>query len=195
MTVLIIILFLIFFILLLPVGGEGEYSEDGFWLKIFFGPISIQAIPAKDMNQNKKAHKSKESKTDGFKKGGDAGMIMDMLPTALSAASAIKSRLTVNKLVIHFVSASEDPCKAAMNFGYASAAIGMILPVFENNFKVKERSLTADVSFSDKKPSVYVDVKISMIVGQLLYIGIKYGLELLKIYNEHSKNTERKAVN
>lgn len=197
MIVLTIIFLLIFLLLILPVGAEGEYSEDGFMLDCFFGPFSFSILPEDEKKKNKKKKRSRNKTGDKekSKKGGSLKMILDLLPTALEAAGALKRRLKINKLVIHFVAASDDPYKTAMSYGYASAAMGMILPIFENNFKVKERDLSTDLSFSEEETTVYINVNISIRIGQIIYIGLKYGVKMLNIYMNYNKKTDRKAVN
>ena len=61
-------------------------------------------------------------------------MFMELVPQALDMIGAFRRKLLIKDLRIHFVSAADSPYSAAMNFGYASAAVGMVLPLIENAF-------------------------------------------------------------
>lgn len=197
MTILIALIAIIFIILILPVGTLFEYSQDGVLLVVNLGPFKMQVIPEKEKKNKKEQKKKKEKKKkaeeklEEIKKGGSFELFRRMSGEISDTFSAFKRKLKIDVLILHYVSASESAYNAAMNFGYAWAGIGMIIPVLENNFNIKERSLTADVSFTETEPTVYVKAKLKMTVISILSIAIFHGTKLIKIYSDFEKT--RKA--
>ena len=191
MTILIALIAIIFIILILPVGTLLEYSQDGVLLVVNLGPFKMQVIPEKEKKKKKEKEKKAVEKLEEIKKGGSFELFRRMSGEISDTFSAFKRKLKIDVLILHYVSASESAYNAAMNFGYAWAGIGMIIPVLENNFNIKERSLTADVSFTETEPTVYVKAKLKMTVISILSIAILHGTKLIKIYSDFEKT--RKA--
>ena len=199
MKVLLVILIILALILLLRVGVIAEYSEAGAEVALKVGPVLFRIIPGKEKpttGKKEKKEKKKEKKEgkEKPKRGGSFDMFMELIPQALDMLGAFRRKLLIKDLRMHFVSAADSPYSAAMNFGYASAAVGMVLPLIENAFNLKNRDITTDVSFTDKSSTIYVKADISIIIYQVLYIALAYGLGMLKTYIKHNRrNKHRKA--
>lgn len=191
MTVFLIVLIVIFLILMAPVGAAAEYSADGFEAVIKAGPLVFSVYPPKKDKKEKKQEKDNEKKP---KKGGSFELIKNLLPEALRALDAVRRGIVINELTVHFTSASDNPCKTAMNFGYANMAVGMIVPPIQNAFKVKKRNITTAFSFEDKSSTVYLKAIITMPIVTALKIALTHGVKMLNIYSETNKREKiRKA--
>lgn len=196
MTALIIIAVILFLILLIKGFVIFEYGSDGILLICGAGPIKITVLPEKESKkEEKKPKKKKEVKKEkAEKKGGTVELIKSLLPEAFDALGKLKRGIVIDELWLYYTSASSDPCKAAMSYGYASAAVGSLLALIENNFKLKKRNLSTNVSFTETEPTVYLKAMVSIRVYHIIYIALTSGLKLLKIYTNHTSSTkDRKA--
>jgi hypothetical protein len=159
---LLIIIALSVFILTRRIGLIIEYSQAGFklWVKISFVKVLLFP-PSKD----KKKKKVKEEKDN--KSGGDIGEIRKALPIIREVLGKLKRRLIVDNLTLRYLSACPDPAQAALSFGAASAGAGILLPLIESSFTVRKKDIQTNVSFTEKKSSLYVRAQATISVVHL----------------------------
>ena len=173
------ILLVLFLLGQIRVGGSGEYSQEGVLVRVRLGPAWIQVFPIKGEKKEKppKEKKEKQKKKDGkeapSKKGGPWGLIRDVLPVACQAAGELKRRIRIDKLLLDFTAGGPDAANTAMMFGYSNAAVGMLLPLFEHNFNVKERRVRTAMDFTGKEPVIYIYAAFSARIGQLVSFALR----------------------
>lgn len=197
--ILIVILALLFLISLIRLGGRATFGPDGFGVVIMLGPARIKLVPAKPKNDKKpakpKMEKKKKEKTpvaEGReKKGGTVGRIMELLPTVAEAAGALKRRIRIDHLTLTVVWGAEDAASAALGYGRANALLGMIWPLLDNNFKVKECDWNVDVDYEKTVPEFSADAAITITVGQLLSFAVHYGVKLLRNWSRSGKGSTK----
>ena len=187
---------------LIRVGGVAEYSQSGLLAKLRLGAIQIQLYPAREKKEKEKRKKEsreapEEEQAPPAKPGGGVGQLKRYLPLIADAAGRLKRKIRIDKLNLDFIAAAGDPAAAAMEYGYANAAVGMIWPLFEQNFKVKERRIRTAVDFSAPKPTVYVYAALSLTIGQALSLGLGLTVRFIKIASQMKaeQKTEKEAVN
>lgn len=191
LKVLAVVLLILFLLGLLRVGGGGEYSAQGLtaWLKL--GPFQIKVFPLKKKKEKKKKPskakkaqpKPQKSTKEKPKQGGTLAQVREFLPLICEAAGALKRRIRIDKLYLDYtLPGKEDAAAAAMHFGYSNAAVGMILPLFEQNFDVKERRVRTAVDFNADSPKIYVYAVISARLGQLVSFALRFGWKFLMVY-------------
>ena len=206
MTALIVIGCILAFLLilaLLRVGAEAEYSEEGFALILRAGPVHLQILPAqkREKREKKRRKKAKKEKPQRKKTGGSLEMVLKAVPAIKEFLSRFVHKLTINDLTVYFVSASNDPYKAAMNFGYVSAAAGIIVPILENSFKIKNRDIRTDVSFDMAEPYIYLNAAASIAIWEVFYcawVVVRFALSYFvkqnrKAVNENGKASHRRS--
>lgn len=192
-----IVLAVLILISLIRVGGGAEYSADGLRAWVRLGRFRIGVYPLKPKAdkppKEKKPEKGKQGKepAESEKKGGSLDLVLRLLPLAGEAAGELKRRIRIDTLTVHVTSGGEDPAAAAMAYGYASAAMGMIWPIFEQNFEVKDHDLGTAVDFNADKPAVYLKAALSARVGQLVSFAVRYGLKFLKVYRSGKKPAKK----
>lgn len=204
LKVLAVILLALFLLGLIRVGGGGEYSARGFtaWLKL--GPFQIKVFPLKKKKEKKKEKKTAAAKKaqpkpqkpteEKSKQGSALARVREFLPLICEAAGALKRRIRIDKLYLDYtLPGKEDAAAAAMSFGYSNAAVGMILPLFEQNFDVKERRVRTAVDFNADSPKIYVYTVISARLGQLVSFALRFGWKFLMIYQK-TKNPTKEAI-
>ena len=70
------------------------------------------------------------------------------------------------------------------SFGYANMALGMLLPIFEQNFVVKDHQVRTSVDFSLQSPVIYLSVAISIRIGQLVSFALRLLWCFFRLYRQ-----------
>jgi len=167
----------------------GTYSGEGPLLVIGIGPLTLLKLPRppelrKASKKNKKRSeklKKKIGQDQDQKPGGSLAGYWDMIPIVRCSLSTLRRMLCVDELTLRYCSADKDPARAAMLFGSASAVVGTLLQPLEELFRIKEREILTDISFTDTEPAVYVRVRISVSLGILLIIALRGYAQYRKI--------------
>ena len=140
--VLLAIFAALFLLSLIRLGGRAAYTAEGISVVILVGPLRVCVFPL-DANKKQKKRKKKDKpavaeKHETKQQGGTFGRFMELLPTVSEAAGALKRRIRIDHLNLTVIWGAEDAASAAIGYGRAYAALGMIVPLLENNFKVKK---------------------------------------------------------
>lgn len=185
MIPLLIVVLALVLLLLLPLGVRARYDEDGLFAALQVGPVSIQLFPAKEdkPGKEKKPKGDKPKQADGHpKQGGPLELVRACLPLVKPALEGVRKRLTIDRLTLHVVWAAPDPADAALGYGCANAALGILWPLFDQNFKVKDRDLAIDVDFEAAAPTLYARAALHMTLFQLLTLALPLLVKFLKAY-------------
>lgn len=178
------------------VGGEAEYAETGLLVKVRVGFLHFQVFPLKKKREKtekkkKPSRKKKENPAEikaepepqpREKKGGSLELVKGCLPLVCEAAGELKQKIRIDKLYLDLTIASGDAAGTAMAYGYANMALGMLWPVIEQNFEVKDPKLHTGVDFTARSSAVYIAAGFSARLGQLCSFGLRFGWKFLRIY-------------
>ena len=188
------IIVLIFFLLCqIRVGGQAEYSDKGFeaWVKIAVFKIQVFPLKKKDKTVKKKNGKAKkkkakteasENKSIGEKVGGALDYAQSLLPIVLEAVKHLYSKIQMDELELELILGAEDPADAAMSYGRASAALGALWYPLTQAFHVKDGNARVRVDFEKTSMTVYGLAKLTIKIGQLLWLGIYFGVKALRAF-------------
>lgn len=195
--VLLIFLLVLFLIGRIRLGGMVEYAAQGLLVKLRIGGIWLRLYPGKKKKGEKKPPKKKKKKEkptgeekEEPKAGGPLSLVKQYLPLVGEAAGGMKRRIVIDRLFLDFTAASQDAAGAAMAFGYANMAVGMLWPIFEQNFVVKDHRFRTDVDFAAQSPTVYLNVALSIRIGQLVSFVLRLLWRFFQLYRQGKK--ERK---
>ena len=178
MIALAIVIAILLLLALLRLALYLEYSECGTSLVLMIGPVPIRFLPEKEKSEKKelkklrkkeKKAKKKAEEAKAAKPGGLKGYL-EKVPIIVKGLGRLRRKLLVKKLTVRFVSADEDPSKAALLHGASSAAFGAVIPVLENTFRIKRRDIRSCADFSATQPSIYVKAAISLAVWEAIYV-------------------------
>ncbi len=188
-------------------GALARYGAEGLLaqVKVGFFRLTIYPIREKAPKKEKKKREKKKPKEEPPKgtpppehtgPGGKVELVLRYLPLVAEAVGRFKRKVRIDRLYLDFISASPDPAAAAMAFGGANVALGMILPLFEHNFRVKERRVRTAVDFQGDKPTIFIHAELSLTIGQLLMLGLRLLIKFLSITlrARAAKKTEKEAV-
>lgn len=187
---------LIALLCLIPVGAEIRYDEAGFALAVRAGSVSVR-IGGRGQEKEKKPKKQKPEKPrepkpeKPRKKGGLPPFpVLKMLAEhGFRTLGRIVSRLHVDVLKIHFVSAFDDPAAAAMAYGTAGTAMEVLLSL--GGGRIRRADLRADVDFDSSTPRLDFMLRLTIRIGGLLGAALRFGFGFLRDYLPYRRQ-ERK---
>ena len=145
------------------------YDGDGGRIEAAFGLITVPLVPAGKAAPKRKKPKQKRKKTEAS--GGSEAGFRELAAIILRLLGKLKRRLCIDELTLWYQSAAADPAAAALAFGGANAAAGLLLAPLEEGFRVKKRDVRIAVSFTETKPAVVARLRLSMPLWALLYFG------------------------
>lgn len=201
LAVIVGILLLFFLIGQVRLGGAVEYSEAGVAVQVRLGFWKWNVYPPKEKAE-KKEKKSKEkdpkepkgkqvSEEPDEKRGGKLTLFKELLPLVLEAVGTLKRKIRIDLLILHLIWGAEDPASAAMGYGAANAAMGMIYPVLDQNFNIKKSDVGINVDFQRSEPEIYLNAVLTLTVGQLIALVLHYGLRAILIYMKQREKPSR----
>ncbi len=193
LCIIMAVLLVIVVILLIPIGAEAEYDEPGVTLWLRIGAVRKALYPRPPKPEGKKTakkEKKKEPKEEETKKGGTLQLIKELIPVGIEALGRFKRGLTIKKLRLYFCFGGDDPAKVAMSFGGASAGAGMIVPLLQQNFRIKEMDIRNSVDFTSGENRVYAHADIRVRTITLIAIALTAGVKALKIFLRRKKEAE-----
>ena len=189
-------------LLMLRVGMIASYDESGGMVLLRIGPFRYQILPATKEKKKKKPQKPKKKKTlqaeeeeaAAKKRGGALSDFRTLLRPLLETLGKLKRKLRIEVLELTYISGASDPAKAAIAYGAASAGLGMLASTLEYNFHIQNRKFRAGVDFTIQKPVICAHAALSLRVGQLLSLGIAFGIAYLKENEKKKQQNEVKSA-
>ena len=177
-----------------------SYDEDGGSLQLGFGLLTVLTLPRKkkpgraaEKTKKPKREKSKKKRTETpeqeTKKGGSVPGFRDLTGIIVTLLGKLRRRLRVDELTLWYLSAAEDPAAAALAFGGANAAAGLLLEPLERAFRIRERDIRTAVSFTERKPAVTARLRLSLSLFSILQLGV-IALSLLRKARKRASETE-----
>ena len=148
-----------------------EYDEDGVRFEAGFGLIIVYHYPDRRPKRNEipaNKPKKKKTKSQKAKKGGKTPDIREIISIIADTLGKLRRKLRMDELVLWYCSASSDPASAALAFGGASAAVGLLTAPLEAAFRIRKRDIRTAVSFTDTQPTVILKLHISVSLFSLL---------------------------
>lgn len=186
--ILLIILAVFLLLLQFRCGARARYAPDEMTVRLLIGPFRMKVVPSQKDEKTKTAKVKKKEKKAAPEKGkeseedkpGTLSRLMKLLPVIAEAAGALKRKIRIDDLYLSVVWGSgEDTAAAAIGYGRANAAIGMIWPLLDHNFKVKKSAFHTDVDYTVAAPVVVAEAAATLTIAQLLALVIRYGLKAL----------------
>ncbi len=205
-----IVLAVIILLAILPLGASAIYDREGAEVRLIAGLIRFQIFPKKKKASPKKekAKKSKKAKAKEESKSQSpataektenkqGGSIRDFLPlvrVGLDMLNDLRRKLRVNRLEVNLVMAGDDPCDLAVNYGRAWTAVGNLMPQLERFFVIKKRDVQVNCDFTQNETTVYARLDITITLGRLISLAVRYGYRALREYLKIKKLRKGGAI-
>lgn len=191
---------LLFLLSLLRVRVVVEYGGEISLLHLRVGWFRFKLWPKEDEETGQASKKAKGKKPSGEtepkslsfgvrKLGGSIKRLRALLSIVMEGVSRVQQKLQVDLLHLEYISGGENPAKAAIGFGRASAVFGIFLPILENTFHIKKKVLRAGVNYNWNEPSIYLKLSLSMRLFQILSLAIWFGRQYLRQKKAMDKDT------
>lgn len=178
---------------LLPVGVTLRYSQTGFAASLVIGifhlPLPLQKRKKKSGAQKPKTPKKKASSAESQEeeRGGSLTRFLPLGRIALRFLGDLRRKLRVDRLTVRLILAGDDPCDLALNYGKANAALGNLLPLLERCFVIRKRDLRVECDFEAVQTKLFAHAKLTILLGRLLWLLLRYGVLLIKEYSTIQK--------
>ena len=85
-----------------------------------------------------------------------------------------------------------DPAAVALGYGRANAALGMLWPILDHNFKVKRHAFQVSLDYGRGEPGVELRAAVTLTVGQAAALGLRYGTKALAAWFKSGRTPRKK---
>ena len=190
------VVFVLFLLTLIRVGAEVTYSETGIRVRVRLGKIWLTLFPRKPKpskpkkKKKNRAKKEDEPQNEAHKRRGGLPIgLTDLLSLAVDFAGQNLARLQIDVLTMEcLIGGRRDPAAAAMAYGAIYAGDGLVVPLLENTFyRIKRRDINAWVDFEGDETLIWLQLALSIRIGQLLSIGIRMAVGFLSAFLRQRK--------
>ena len=189
MIVLAIILGLLLFLLLIPVGVDASWMEGELRLDARVCGLKISLYPKKPSEKPKKEKKTKKAEEDAPAKAKPKKKlsfnfqeIVELLRTALKAVGNFGRKLRVDRFLLHYLAAGDDPYKTARTFGLVNAALSGLAPICAKRYRVRDCDVWTRVDFTAEEMQLDLALALRIRVGQLLAVAFSLAFGAMRIF-------------
>ncbi len=185
----------------MPLGISIVYDAGGPAGKLLAGPIRIVLFPRKKKEKVKPAKAEKPVETvqqnhaqPTEKKGGGFTDFLPLVKVLTDFLGDFRRKLRIKRLEMLLCMAGGDPCDLAINYGRAWAAVGNLMPQLERLFVIKKRDVQVQCDFTQTQTTLYLRADITITLGRLLGLALRYGWRGLKEYLKITNKRKGGAV-
>lgn len=185
----------------LPLGVSVCYGEDGPRVRILAGPVKFQIFPLKKKEKTSEKPRKKPGKKDPAAKktakpapkpenGGSWKDFLPLVQIGLDFLNDFRRKLRVNELKLHMTMAADDPCDLAINYGKMNASLAALLAQLERFLVIKKRDVHIGCDFTARETLILARVDLTITLGRLLSIAVRYGVKALAAFLKIKKHRE-----
>lgn len=199
LKVLLVLLAVFWLISLIRIGGRVSYGEAGLSASALVGPFKIRLLPGRPKKKKPEkpkkevppaAEKHKKEPKEG--KPGTLSRLMQLLPVVGQACGALKRKIRIDDLELELIWGGTDPAAVALGYGRANAALGMLWPILDHNFKVKRHAFQVSLDYGRGEPGVELRAAVTLTVGQAAALGLRYGAKALAAWFKSGRTPRKK---
>ena len=211
LKILAIIAVIIFPIMMIPVGADVGYENGQLSLSAKFCGLFLQLLPKseekKKEKKKKKPKKEKEKKPEEPPKEEEEKPekkkkklsldftfeeIVDLLKAVLRGLGKFR-KVKVDRFLLHYLAAGDDPYKTAVLFGKVNAALNALAPICQKRFDCRDTDVFTDISFTEEKMKIDFGLGFSIRIGQIFGVlnTILFGALWILIRHKVRKTGEK----
>ena len=170
-----------------------RYEEAGLLVKVLAGPVRITVFPLKVRPSPQRARRKRKGPSprapvDHPKPGGgNLALVQQFLPLLGEAAGRFRRKVRIERIYLDLLWGGCSPAGAALGYGCANAALGMLWPILEHNFHIRDRRIRTAIDFQRSTPALWVEALASLTVGQGLALALILGWKAVAIYSNSRK--------
>ena len=183
--------------------GVTVFWEDHISFTIRVGPLRIHIDPfrqdAKREKKPKEPKKKKEEITGAELRkklpkltAEDLWDAFDtLLPVGLRALEQTRRAIRIQPLELCIYVGGEDPADTAELYGLLCAAMWTLMPQLERLLKIPDPHIHLGTDFGAARTQIEGEAGITFRIGDLLIIGVGFGIPLLKWLRKRKKEIEQ----
>ena len=107
------------------------------------------------------------------------------------ALARTRRRMRIDPLRLSVVFAGEDPAAVAQTYGWASSAMWTLMPQLERLLKIPDPHIHLGTDFGAARTQIEGEAGVAFRIGDLLIIGLGFGIPLLKWLRKRKKEIEQ----
>lgn len=205
-----IIAAIIALIMLIPIGADIGYEGGQLTISAKAAGVLIRLFPKspEDRSKPKKEKKPKEppkkpeeeNKPKKPKKKLKLEFtkeeLLELVKKVLSGFGIFGRKLRVDRFLLHYVAAGDDPYKTAVMFGYVNAALDILAPICSQRFTVDDLDVRTDCDFTADKMKIDFGIAMTIRIGAIfrMVFAILFGALGILIKNKIRLAIEKKRA-
>lgn len=179
---------------ILPLGVAASYDATGARVSLVLGVVRLRLYPREKKKKSQKQQKTKKKPEETppkaqpapekppEKKGGSWKDFLPLVKTGLAFLGDFRRKLRIDLLECRVILGGGDPASTAMAYGRAWAALGNLLNAMEAAFAIRRRDVEVECDFTATETLVTARAQITITLGRLVWLVVRYGLRALKDY-------------
>ena len=193
MLALAIIVVVIGIFLLLRVGGEVMYSEDGLRIRARIGFVCLTLYPRSVSARKRRRTKKTADKTAKAEKRaagrertigklfgavknatetpGSATDFQRIISGSIDLLGRLKRSLLIKRMYVTYIHGGDDAYSMAMAYGGFGAVFGVSQAVLESAFRVKRYRLETAVDYLADSPKIRAEVEITIAIWEVISLA------------------------
>ena len=102
----------------------------------------------------------------------------------------------VDRFVLHYIAAGDDPYDTAMTYGYVNGALSSLAPICRQRFRVKDCSVWTDVDFTADWMSLELGLAMTITLWRIFGVinSILFGALKILLRSKRRRKKEAKAL-
>lgn len=188
-----IIVAIIALIMLIPVGADISYIGGQFGLSAKMCGVLLQLFPKQEGDnaaprKEKKPKKEKKKKEPKPAENADTEQkpkkklklsftkeeLFSLVQKVLRRFGRFGRKFRVDRFLLHYTAAGDDPYNTAVTYGYINAALSTLAPMCRERFDVRDCDVWTDIDFSKDKLELDFAVAFSIRIGA--FFGLIFGI-------------------
>ena len=168
-------------IMLVPIGADIAYEGGELRVSAKAAGVLFQIFP-KNPEDESKPHKEKKPKKEkkpektenGEKKPGKKinldftfDEIMTLLKKVLNGFGILGKKFRVDRFLLDYTAAGDDPYQTAVVFGNVNAALNILAPICAQRFDVNDLYVRTDVDFTSEKTVLDFGIALTIRIGAI----------------------------
>ena len=137
-------------IMLIPVGADIAYEGGSFSLSAKVCGVLLQLFPR------------------------PPDEILSLVKKVLKKFGRFNRKFKVDRFLLHYTAAGDDPYNTAVTFGYVNAALSSLAPLCRERFDVKDCDVRTDIDFA--KDSMEIDFGLAFSIRIGAFFGLIFGI-------------------
>lgn len=202
-----ILIGLIVLILLIPVGADLGYEDGKLHVSLKVMGILLQLYPKPPPDPNKPPKEKKPKKRKKKKEPAeeeeqpkkkrklpfDRDELLELVELALRGLGKFGRKFRVDRFLLRYVAAGNDPYSVAVTYGWVNAALSSLAPLCRERFTVKDYEVSTDLDFTADWMHLDFGLAFSIRIGQILGTALGIGFGALRILLRSKRRRRREA--